>query len=281
MPGGQVKKHPAGYLAPAGPQVPKTQQRHQQLQAQAAVKVRTTHMHAGGGQHIAQAVSAPHAAGAQAHHGEVRGAPANVHHQHHCLVVNALFVVQRRRNRLGLEGDVFKACIHSGLAQRIFGLLIAHGVIIHKMHRAAHHHTPRHTAQIGLRLLGQHAQEQADDVLVADQLLVHRRLVLQQRAAQQAFERTHQPAFGAFQVLRNRIPPKVRAVLFRVEEQGGGQGAGIAFERNHARCALPLAHGHGRVGGTEVDAEGDVLQESHLEAGECRPARQLRRPEAV
>ena len=135
------------------------------------------------------------------------------------------------------------------------------------MHRAAHHHTPRHTAKIGLRLLGQHAQEQADDVLVADQLLVHRRLVLQQRAAQQAFERTHQAAFRALQVLRNRIPPKVRAVLFRVEEQGGGQGAGIAFERNHARCALPLAHGHGRVGGTEVDAEGDVLQESHLEAG--------------
>jgi hypothetical protein len=80
--------------------------------------------------------------------------------------------------------------------------------------------------------LGQHAQEQADDVLVAHQRVVHRRLVLQQRTAQQAFERAHQAPFGARQVLRNGIAPKVRAMVFGIEEQRCGQGVVLALQRN-------------------------------------------------
>ena len=66
--------------------------------------------------------------------------------------------------------------------------LAALGIAVHKMHRPPHHHPGRHAAQLIARLLHQHAQEEADDVLVAHHLVVHRRLVLQQRTTEQALE---------------------------------------------------------------------------------------------
>ena len=224
-------------------------------------------MHAGRGQHIAAAISPGHALGAQAYHGEVRGAAANVHHQHQRLAVDALLVVQRGGDGLELKTHVLEPCRQRGLAQRVLSLLIARGVAIHKMHRPPHHHPPGHAPQRVTGLLRQHPQEEADDVLVADHLVVYRRLVLQQRTAQQALERAHQPPFGTRQVLRHRIAPKVRALVFRVEEQRRGQRRRIPLQRHHPRRPSTLAHRHRGIGSAKVDTKRDVLQKGHGRRG--------------
>ena len=235
VPGRKVKKYAAGHLAARRPGVPQAQQWHQQRQAKAPVKIGAPDMHASGGQNVAGAVGAGPALGPQAHHGEIRGAAANVHHQHQRFALDALFVIQRCGNGLQLERNVYKPSIQRRLPQGIFGLLVAHGIAIHKMHGAPQQHPARHTAQRFARRLGQHAQEQADDVLVAHQRVVHRRLVLQQRTAQQAFERAHQAPFGARQILRNGIAPVVRAMVFGIEEQRCRQGVVLALQAQHAR----------------------------------------------
>jgi hypothetical protein len=224
------------------------------------IKVGAAHVHAGGGQHVTAAVLPPAALGGEPHDGEIRRAAADVHHQHHRLVRDALLVVQRGGDGLQLERHFGKPGIQRRLAQRLLRLLVTIGIPVHEVHRAPHHHPARHAAQPVACLLRQHAQEEADDVLVTHQLVVHRRLVLKQRTAQQAFERAHQTPFGPLQVLRHRIAPEVGCVVLRVEEQRRRQRRCRPLERHHARRPASHAHCHGRVGRAEVDAQGGVLQ---------------------
>ncbi|MNV72426.1 hypothetical protein D3C71_1655120 [compost metagenome] len=57
-------------------------------------------------------------------------------------------MVQRRRNGLELKRHVLEPGPVRCVAQCIFGLLIAGAVPIHKMHRAAHDHPPRHATEL-------------------------------------------------------------------------------------------------------------------------------------
>ena len=166
-----------------------------------------------------------------------------------------MFVVQRGRNRLQLKRHLVKTHRPHGLAQRGFGLRIALRVIVHKVHGPAHHHAARRTAQVLRSAFAQGGQKGADDVLKTDLLVPDLCGFQQQRAAQQAFQRTHQAPIGAFHVMPDGIAAKVGAVVFGVVEHGGGHGHGFALQRDQAGVALGAEPGHGRVGGAEIDAE--------------------------
>ena len=255
VPGGQIKKHAAGHLALLGPQVPVAQQRHDLRQVQLPVVIGATNVHTRGGQNVRAAIGLLPALWPQAHHRKVRGTTPQVHHQHGALFRQALFVVQRGRNRFQLKRHLVKTHRLHGLAQGGFGLCIALRVVVHKMHGPAHHHAARCAAQVQCSAFTQSGQKGADDVLKTDLLVLDLRGLQEQRAAQQAFERAHQPAFSAFHVMPDGIPPKVGGLVFGVVEHGGGHGQGLALQRDQAGAAFGAEPGHGRVGGTEIDAE--------------------------
>ena len=263
VPGGQVIEHAAGHFAAAGAVVAQAQQRLHFGNVELVVKVRTANVHARGGEDVLRTVPFACVLRAQAHHGEVRRTAANVHHQNAGLFAQALLIVQRCRNGLQLESHFLETCRVRGSFQRSLCLRITLGVSIHKVHGAAQHHTLRHAAHVLLRLLSHVLEEDGNDVLVTHQLAVHCRLVLQQAAAQQAFERAHQAAFFARQVLPHRITAVVRAVVFVVKEQRRGHGRCLAFQR-HQLCALPGgAPCHGGVGSTKVNTQRGVRKNVH------------------
>jgi len=222
VPGGQVKKGAAGHFALLRPQVPVTQQGHHPLQAELLVKVGPTNVHAGGGQHIAGAVGQHHALRAQAHHGEVRCTATQVHHKHQALSREAPLVVQRRRNRLQLKRHLVKPDRLRRLLQRGLRQRVTLRVVVHKMHRPAHHHTGGRFAQRVGGAFAQRVQKGGHDVQKAHLLAVHLGFFHQQRTAQQAFERAHEPALGAAQVLRHGIAPEVCLVVFSVVKHRRG-----------------------------------------------------------
>ena len=168
VPGGQVKKHAAGHLAPLRPQVAVAQQRHYQVQAELLVKVGAAHVHAAGGQHVVPAVGQAHALRPQAHHGEVRGAAAHVHHQHGLFAVQAALVVQGRRDGFELKSHFCKPDRLRRLLQRRLRQRVARRVVVHKMHGPAHHHARGRAAQAVRGTLAQRGQKGGDDVLKAD-----------------------------------------------------------------------------------------------------------------
>jgi hypothetical protein len=239
MPGGEIEEHAAGHLAPAGADVLVAQQRHDLGHIEAMVEIRASDMHAGGGQNVLSTVGMPGLLRAQTHHREVRGAAADIDHQHQLLLAQALLVVQRRRNRLQLKADFAQAGGARRSGQGILRLTVSLRVLVDKMHGTPQHHTLGQTAVQRLaRLIGHALEKDRDDVLIADKLLVHRGLFQQQAAAQQAFEEAHQTPFLACQILLHGIAAEMRAVLFGIEEQRRGHAGGRAFQRQQT-AVLP------------------------------------------
>ena len=267
MPGRQIEEHAAGHFAPALAVVAQAQQRLQQFEIEPLVEVGTADVHARGRQHVDAAVRVRDALRPQAHDGEVGSTTAYVDHQHHRFTVQALLIVERRGNRFELELHFGKARAVRGFAQRAFGQRVALGVVIDEMHRPAQHHALGHLAQLLLGAGGQMAQKQRNDVLVAHQIAVHHGLVLQQRAAQQALERAHQPPLLAFEVLGHGVAAVMGAQFLGMEEQGRGHGQHLAFQRNQAGRVGADTQRHRRVGGAEINAEGAGKRRSHQSEG--------------
>ncbi|MNT39995.1 hypothetical protein D3C72_1762830 [compost metagenome] len=150
------------------------------------------------------------------------------------------------------------------------------------MHRAAHYHRCRQHAQLALCRCSQLLHKHGHDVLVGHQLAMHRRFLLHQRAAQQAFERTHQAAFRTFQIALHCIAAKVGTVFLRVEEHGRGHGERRTFCLQQLRgpCRRIPLECHGRVGGTEINAQqgrrGNERHRKNDPATRC-PARKNKR----
>jgi hypothetical protein len=256
VPGGQVVEHAAGHLAPVRAPVPQAQQRHDPRHAQALVKVGATHMHAARGQQVARAVApALPAPRAQPHHGEVRRATANVGHQHRLLAVQPALVVQCCRDRLPQKLHLGPARLACRLAQRGLGQGVALGVVVHKMHRPAHHNALRHRAQGLLAALAQLAQKQRNDLHKAGRPAMDVGALLHQAAAQQAFQRAHQPALGARQVLRHGRAAKLHRAVFGLKKHRRGQRRRPVLQRHGARLPPRRAPGRRRVGRAKVHAQ--------------------------
>ena len=231
------------------------------------VKVGAAHVHAAGGQHVVQAIGQAHALRPQAHHGEVGGAAAHVHHQHRLLAVQAALVVQGCGDGLQLKSHFFKPDRLRRLLQRRLRQRVARRVVVHKMHGPAHHHARGRAAQAVRGTLAQRGQKGGDDVLKADLPVVDLGRFQQQRAAQEAFERAHQSPLGAFQVVRHGVAAKVGAQVFAVVEHGCWHGQRLAFERNQARSTAGRGPRHSRIGGAEIDAERARWGKSHGVSG--------------
>ncbi|MPM79251.1 hypothetical protein SDC9_126284 [bioreactor metagenome] len=275
MPGGELEEHAAGHLAPAGADVLVAQQRHDLGHIEAMVEIRAPDMHAGGGQNVLGTVDMPGLLRAETHHCEVRGAATDIDHQHQLLLTQALLVVQCRRNRLQLKADFTQAGSARRSGQGILRLAVSLRVLVDKMHGTPQHHTLRQTAvQRPARLIGHALEKDRDDVLIADELLVHRGLFQQQAAAQQAFEGTHQTPFLTRQVLLHGIAAEMRAVLFGIEEQCRGHAGGSAFQRQQTGGLARQAIGGSRVGGSEIDAQSGRRESCDHERRRCTtPAR--------
>ena len=264
VPGGQVKKHRIGHLPPVRPGVPVAQQGHDMLQAQALVKIGAANVHAACGQHVVGPVAA--AAGAlrpQAHHREVGRAATNVGHQHQAFALDAALVVKRCGNGLQLKADVAQACGLGGIQQHLLRQCIAFGVVVHKVHGAAQHHVAGGLAGLALGTFMQLGQKRRNDFLVAHGLAVDLGFLQQQRTAQQAFERAHQPPLGARQVLRHGISAKVGAAVLRIEKDGRGQRRGSALQLQRAHLVPFGAPCCRRVGSAKVNAQGGGVNGAH------------------
>ena len=169
---------------------------------------------------------------------------------------HALLVVEGGGDRFQLEADLAKARDARGCAQAVFGALVALAVVVDEVHRPADHGALGSMAQLAFGARGQLVQVARDDVLVAQHAVVHGRLLLHQRAAEQALERAHQPAFGAGEVQRDGLAAEVRAAVLGIEEEGGRHRRVAAFERQQPRRRASDRRGDGRVGSAEVDADG-------------------------
>ncbi len=74
------------------------------------------------------------------HDREIRGAAADVGDQGHFLAADRPFIVQRRGDRLELEGDLVETDLAGDLAQGLLGLAIGVRRVIDEVHRPAMHH---------------------------------------------------------------------------------------------------------------------------------------------
>ncbi|MCY1552627.1 hypothetical protein D9M68_890340 [compost metagenome] len=99
-------------------------------------------------------------------------------------------------------------------------------------------------------------QEARDDVLEADQPVVDGGFFLHQRAAEQALERAHEPAFDAGQVQRDGVATEVRAAVLGIEEEGSRQGGGAALDGKQARGLAGGGKGNRGIRSAEIDADG-------------------------
>ena len=106
-----------------------------------------------------------------------------------------------------------------------------------------------------VQCLAQLGQEGGDDLLVADLLVIDLSLLQQQRAAQQALEGAHQPAFCSCKVLRHRVATEMRAAILGVVEHGRGHRECLALKRDQARQSAFGRVGDGGVGSAEIDAK--------------------------
>ena len=97
------------------------------------------------------------------------------------------------------------------------------------------------------------ADEKPDDVGEADQARLDARLLVGERAAENAFERTHQPAFDTVGVVGDRAPAEIGMAVLEIEENGAWQSGLLAFQRHQSRPAV-ADHAHRGIGRAEIDA---------------------------
>ncbi|VTQ31191.1 Uncharacterised protein [Pseudomonas putida] len=255
MPGGQVEVVAGRHQRTALHAAAIAKQRHHALKAQLLVEVGTANVHTAGGEDVALALGDQMALGRQADQGEVRGTTADVDDQYQLFAADARLIVEGRGNRLVLERHVLEADFARHFGQGVLGLLVGSRVFVDEEHRAAQHHLVEFTASGRLSALLELADEHAQQVLERQGAAQHAGVVLDQLRAQQAFQRAHQAAFVAFQVLVQRQAAIHRAPLFDIEEHHRGQGDLAVFQGNQRLDARPMPTDCG-VGGAKVDAQG-------------------------
>ena len=264
MPGGQIEIDPAGHLArrlaaDRGPERAEAQRRHDRRQLDAAVEVGAGHMQAVVGQHIVGAVDAVAPLRADAHDREVGGAAADVGDQHALLGIDARFMVEGRRQRLELEGDLLEAGLARGLLERGLGLRVALRVLVDKMHRPADDRAARRHAGVLLGGAAQVAQIARDHLGEADRTAgADVGLLRHQPGAQRALHRAHQPALAALDIGRQRSAAMQPRQILQARALGQVEGGGrhrdrTVLQRHQPHRAAGVRHRDGGIGGAEID----------------------------
>ena len=250
-------------------------QRQDAAQFDAAVEVGAGRVHAVVGQDVAAAVVPRALQRAHAHDAEVRGAAADVGHQHGLLAIDRLFVVERGGDRLVLELHVAESHVARHARHRVLRGGVARWLVVDEEHRPADHGALDRAADARLGPGLQVAQVAADDVEVAHRMAAtDLGAALDQVGAEDALHRAHQAAFAAFDIRRDRgaaVQPLRRLVrgqpLDGIEHRSGHAGERLLQrDQLHPRPGARRQR-HRRVAGAEVD--GAVGAARH---GSTRPA---------
>ena len=198
----------------------------------------------------------------QAHQRKVGRAAADVGDQHQLFALQRRFIGEGGGDRFELEGDIRESRAARDFFQGALGQLVGSGIFIHEKHRAAEHGLREIAAGSLFGALLERADELRQQVAVAQRTPQHLGLAIDQRRAEQALERAHQPAFAAFQVSRQRRAAEMDGIFLGVEEYRRGQGGLAAFQRQQGSLA-GTAPADGGVGRAEVHAacvsHGDLL----------------------
>ena len=255
VPGGEVEVIAGWHEGVALHLAAVAEQRHHALDAQLLVEVGTADVHAAGGEDVALAVGHCAALRRQANQREVRGAAADVDDQHQFFTLDAALVVEGCGEWFVLEGNVLETEFLRHGHQGVLGFLVGLGIIVDEKHRAAQHHGLELAPGDSFGALLQLADEQPEQVLERHGAAQHGGFALQQRGAQQAFQRAHEAAFVAFQVLVQGQAAVHRTAFLDVEEDHRGQGDLVVFQGDQ-RFGVRAPPADGGVGSAEVDAQG-------------------------
>ena len=255
VPGRQVHVVAGRHVGAALHAAAVAEQRHQALQAQLFVEVGPADVHAAGGEDVIVTVVETTTLGRQAHQREVRGTTADVDDQHQLFFLDGRLVVECRRDRFVLERHIFETDFARHFDQRVFGFLVSQRIVVDEEHRTAQHHLLEFPTGGGFGAALELADEQPEQVLERHRRAEDAGVVLDQLGAEQAFQRAHQPAFVAFQILMQGQATVDRATFLDVEEDHRRQGDLVVFQRDHGVHA-GAQPADGGVGRAEVDAAG-------------------------
>ena len=160
-----------------------------------------------------------------------------------------------RGNRLVLEADFLEADGVGNVAQRLFGLLVGGAVVIDEKYRSPENGLLETAFCLVFGALLERADEFAEQVTKNDGAPIHFGPPVDQAAAEQAFQGTHQPPFVAVEVFPESGATETDAVFFRIEKDHRGQRYLAVFEREQRRLT-GTQPANGRIGGAEIDAAG-------------------------
>ena len=219
VPGGQVEVHAGGHRRVAFHSAAVAEQRHHRLQAELFVEVGTADVHAAGGEDVVMAFGDHVPLGRQADQREVRGAAADVDDQHQLFLADGAFVVEGCGNGFVLERHVLEADALGHAFEGVGGFFVGLLVIVDEEHWSAQHHLLEGPLGNHFSALLKLVEKQAEDLFEGDGAAQYGGFAFQQLGAQQAFQRAHQPAFVAFQVLVQGQAAEHRVAFFVVEEQ--------------------------------------------------------------
>lgn len=191
--------------------------------AQQPVEVGAADMDASTGQNVVLAIERPGALRRDPHDREIRRAAAHVDDQRQLFARDLPLVVERRRNRLELEGNVLEALGAGGVFEFAFSLGIGIRIVVDKLHRPAEHRALDRAAGILLQPLPEMADEQADDLHETDRPRLDAGLFMDERTAEHALQRAHQAAFDAVGIVGDGAAPEIGVVVLEIEEHGAGQ----------------------------------------------------------
>ena len=150
---------------------------------------------------------------------------------------------------------------HGGLELDL-GRRIGSVVIVDEAHRTTADHCVEAPSGSGFGIPLQLADEQPDDLAEGHGALLHPGGVVEQRSAQHALQRPHQPAIGAGHVFGHGATPEECGVLLERKEDRRGQCRPSLLERQQCGHAI-VGHRHRRIGGAEIHA---AMRKRHLES---------------
>ncbi len=241
VPGGEVEEDAGGHLARAVQLAAITQVRHDAGEAELPVEVGAADVYAAIGEEIVAPVVLARTRWREANERKVGGAAADVGNENKFFARQAGFVVKGRRNGLELEAHVRKTDRVGDLGQRRFCRLVSLRVAVNKIDRAAHHDLRERVLAVLVGAAFQFADELREQVAKEKRATVDFGFAFDQAAAEQAFQRTHQPAFVARQIVGETGTAKASAFVFSVEKDHRGQCHLAVFERQQGWVLRPQA----------------------------------------
>ena len=235
MPRGEVEVDEARHDESLWPDRAVAERRHHPRHVEARIEIGAGDVDAVVREHVVLARRAPAALRRQPDHCEVGGTAADVDHQHGLLAFDGALVVERRRDRLELELDVPETRGACACRKRALRFAVALVVVVVEADRSPEHDGVERASGLWARPLAHRAQEERDDIGVAEGAAADRRRLVDEAAAEQALQRAHQPAGRAVEVFRDGGAPVEHGLgVFLREEHGARQRRRLFLEIDEA-----------------------------------------------